>query len=168
VGGVIPNQFIPAVEKGIVEKMATGVIAGYPVVDVRVRLYDGKHHPVDSKEVAFKTAGREAFKKGIKSAKPKLLEPIVDLTVAIPAQFMGDITGDLNGRRGRVMGMDQDGDLQIIKAQVPLAEVQSYSASLRSITGGEGSYSIEFSHYDVVPGEVAEGIIAKFEDKDED
>ncbi len=168
VGGVIPGVFIPAVEKGVREKMDNGIIAGYPVVDLCVRLYDGKHHPVDSKEVAFKTAGREAIKKAVKEAKPKLLEPIVNLTVAVPAQYMGDITGDLNGRRGRVMGMDTQGDLQIIKAQIPMGEVQTYPAALRSMTAGEGSYTIEFSHYDLVPGDVQEQIVAKFEDKDEE
>jgi elongation factor G len=168
VGGVIPNSLIPAVEKGIREKMVDGVIAGYPVVDFRVSLYDGKHHPVDSKEIAFKTAGREAFKKAVKTAKPKLLEPIVNLTVAVPSRYMGDVTGDLNGRRGRVMGMDTQGDMQMIKAQIPLAEVQNYSASLRSMTGGEGSYMIEFSHYDIVPDHVAQGIIAQYEEKEEE
>jgi elongation factor G len=168
VGGVIPNSLIPAVEKGIREKMVDGVIAGYPVVDFRVSLYDGKHHPVDSKEIAFKTAGREAFKKAVKSAKPRLLEPIVDLTVAVPSRYMGDVTGDLNGRRGRVIGMDTQGDVQMIKAQIPLAEVQNYSASLRSMTGGEGSYTIEFSHYDIVPDHVAQGIISQYEEKEEE
>lgn len=168
VGGVIPNVFIPAVEKGVREKMDQGIVAGYPVVDLRVKLYDGKFHPVDSKEVAFKTAGREAIKKAVKDAKPKLLEPIVNLTVEIPAQYMGDITGDLNGRRGRVMGMDTHGDMQVIKAQIPQGEVLTYPAVLRSMTGGEGSYEIEFSHYDIVPGDVAETIMAKFEDKDEE
>jgi elongation factor G len=168
VGGVIPNVYIPAVEKGIREKMDQGIVAGYPVVDLRVRLYDGKYHPVDSKEIAFKTAGREAIKKAVREAKPKLLEPIVDLTVEIPAKYMGDITGDLNGRRGRVVGMDTHGDMQVIKAQIPLGEVQTYPAVLRSMTGGEGSYAIDFSHYDIVPGDVAETIIAKYEDKDEE
>jgi len=168
VGGVIPGPLIPAVEKGIREKLDDGVIAGYPVVDFRIRLYDGKHHPVDSKEVAFKVAGREAFKKAVKAAKPKLLEPIVNLTVEIPSEMMGDITGDLNGRRGRVSGMDAHGERQVIKATVPLAEVQNYSASMRSMTGGEGTYTLEFSHYDIVPEHIAQGIVAKFEDKDED
>ncbi len=168
VGGVIPGPLIPAVEKGIREKMVDGVIAGYPVVDFRVRLYDGKHHPVDSKEVAFKIAGREAFKKAVKDAKPKLLEPIADITVVVPSEMMGDITGDLNGRRGRVTGMDSQGDMQVVKATVPLAEVQNYSASLRSMTGGEGSYTLEFSYYDIVPEHIAQGIIAKYEEKGEE
>jgi elongation factor G len=148
--------------------MVEGIIAGYPVVDFSVSLYDGKHHPVDSKEIAFKTAGREAIKKAVRAAKPKLLEPIVNLTVVAPSRHMGDITGDLNGRRGRVVGMDSQGDMQVIKAQIPMAEVQTYPAVLRSMTAGEGSYSIEFSHYDVVPNEIADGIIAKFEDKDKE
>jgi elongation factor G len=168
VGGVIPHVFIPAVEKGVMEKMSEGIVAGYPVVDLRVRLYDGKHHPVDSKEIAFKTAGREAIKKAVKEAKPKLLEPVVNLEVSVPAHYMGEVTGDLNGRRGRVMGMDSEGDHQVIKAQVPLSEVQSYSATLRSMTGGEASYSIEFSHYDIVPHEAAEKVIAAYKEEEEE
>ena len=161
VGGVIDHPFRGSVDKGIQAKISEGVYAGYPVVDVRVRLYDGKTHPVDSKDIAFQIAGREAFKKAILAAKPSLLEPIVELEVTVPARFLGDITGDLNSRRGRILGMDSAGDLQTIRATVPLAEVASYSTELKSITGGEGSYALHFSHYDIVPANIAAQIAAK-------
>jgi len=161
VGGAIPRQFLPAIEKGIRQKMAEGVVAGYPVVDVRVRVYDGKYHDVDSKEIAFIIAGRNAFAEAIQRAKPVLLEPIVNVEIEIPSRFMGDITSDLNTRRARITGMDSAGESQIIRATVPLAEMQTYSTQLRSITAGEGSFHMEFSHYDVVPGNVAQTVIAK-------
>jgi elongation factor G len=163
VGGVIPGQYIPAVEKGVRESTVRGVIAGYEFIDVRVTVYDGKHHPVDSSEAAFKIAGSKAFQLAILDANPVLLEPIVDIEIVVPNQFMGDITGDVNSRRGRIMGVDADGSSQIIKAQVPLAEVMSYSAQLRSMTGGEGLYTMAFSHLDVVPGKIADQIKAQFE-----
>jgi len=163
VGGAIPRQFLPAIEKGIRQKMAEGVVAGYPVVDVRVRVYDGKYHDVDSKEIAFIIAGRNAFAEAVQKAKPVLLEPVVNVEIEIPSRFMGDITSDLNTRRARISGMDSAGDTQIIKATVPLAEMQTYSTQLRSITAGEGSFHMEFSHYDVVPGNVAQTVIAKAE-----
>jgi elongation factor G len=142
--------------------MDQGVVAGYPLQDIRVSVYDGKHHPVDSKEVAFRTAGRGAMRDAISKAKPVLLEPIVNLEVVVPAQFMGDITGDMNGRRGRIQGMDQlPGGLSVIKAQVPLAEVMQYNSQLRSVTGGQGSYAMEFSHYEPVPGNVQQQIVAQ-------
>jgi elongation factor G len=165
VGGAIPRQFLPAIEKGIRQKMAEGVVAGYPVVDVRVSVYDGKYHDVDSKEIAFIIAGRNAFADAIQKARPVLLEPVVNLEIEIPSRFMGDITGDLNTRRARITGMDSAGDTQIIKAAAPLAEMQTYSTQLRSITAGEGSFHMEFSHYDVVPGNVAQTVIAKAEKK---
>ncbi len=165
VGGAIPRQFIPAIEKGIRQKMAEGVVAGYPVVDVRVRVYDGKYHDVDSKEIAFIIAGRNAFADAIQKARPVLLEPVVNAEIEIPSRFMGDITSDLNTRRARISGMDSAGDTQIIKVAVPLAEMQTYSTQLRSITAGEGSFHMEFSHYDVVPGNVAQAVIAKAEKK---
>jgi elongation factor G len=146
--------------------MAEGIYAGYPVVDVKVRLYDGKTHPVDSKDIAFQIAGREAIKKGVMAAKPVLLEPVVILEVTVPGQFMGDITGDVNGRRGRILGMDSLGDLQIIRAQVPLGEVSNYSTELKSLTGGEGSYTLAFSHYDAVPTHVAQQIVAASKKED--
>ena len=160
VGGVIPRQYIPSCEKGVVNKMAEGVWAGIPVVDVIVRLNDGKHHEVDSKDIAFQIAAREAFKEAFEKARPQLLEPIVNLEVIVPGKFMGDITGHLSGHRGRIQGMDQLGDMQVVKAQVPAAEVLNYSAELKAITGGEGFYTLEYSHYDVVPGNIAAPIIA--------
>ncbi len=151
VGGVIPSGFLPAIEKGIREAMTSGILAGCPIVDVRVIVYDGSYHNVDSSEAAFKTAGREAFKKAFLAAKPCLLEPIVNMEVSVPSAFLGDIMSDLNSRRAHIGGMDAFGDTQVIKAQVPEAEIKRYSIDLRSITGGEGSYSVEFSHYDTVP-----------------
>ncbi len=172
-GGAISGPFVASTEKGIRQVLEKGAIAGYPIVDVKATVYDGKEHPVDSKDIAFQVAGRNAFKEAMQTAKPVLLEPVVVIEISVPSRFMGDITGDLNSRRGRIIGMDSQGDLQIIKAQVPLAEVSNYSTELRSITGGEGSYSLEFSHYDIVPSRIAEGIItraraAKTEEKEED
>jgi len=160
-GGAIPRQFIPAVEKGVRETMAKGVLAGYPVVDVKVAVYDGKHHEVDSSEQAFKIATSRCFSQVFMDAKPVLLEPIVNIEVTVPAKYMGDISGDISSRRGRIQGMEAVGDQQVIKAQVPLAEVANYSTQLRSITGGEGSYTMEFSHYEIVPARIQESIIAK-------
>jgi elongation factor G len=159
-GGAIDLSFRPAVDKGIQNKAAEGVLAGYPVVDFQAELIDGKTHPVDSKDIAFQIAGREAFKKAFVAAKPVLLEPVVNMEIVVPSKFMGDITGDISGRRGRVLGMDSLGDMQVVKAQVPLAEVQSYSTQLRGLTGGEGYYSVELSHYDIVPGNIAQAVIA--------
>ena len=159
-GGSIDQSFRPSVDKGIQSKSTEGVLAGYPVVDFKVELIDGKTHPVDSKDIAFQIAGQEVFKKAFSLAKPVLIEPIVNMEVVVPAKFMGDITGDISGRRGRVLGMDSVGDMQVVKAQVPLAEVQQYSTELRGLTGGEGYYSVEFSHYDVVPGNIAQQVIA--------
>ncbi|MEW6741158.1 MAG: elongation factor G [Planctomycetota bacterium] len=167
-GGAISGPFVQSVDKGIQQVLPRGVIAGYPVVDVKVVVYDGKEHPVDSKDIAFQVAGRQAFKAAFKNAKPVLLEPLVRLEVTVPAQYMGDISGDMNSRRGRILGMDSVGNEQVIKAIVPLAEVQTYSQDLRSITAGEGSFSMELSHYDPVPPRVAEAIIAKFEAKEEE
>ena len=141
--------------------MQEGVLSGNRVVDVRVRVYDGKFHDVDSKEIAFIIAGRKAFAEAVQKAKPVLLEPIYNIKVIIPSRFMGDISSDLNTRRARISGMDSEGDVQIIEAQVPEAEMQTYSTQLRSITAGEGTFSMEFSHYDVVPANVAQQVIAK-------
>lgn len=160
VGGVIPRQYIPAVEKGIAEAMVDGVIAGYPVVDFRASLIDGSFHTVDSSEMAFKIAGSMAFKKGIMDCNPTLLEPIVMIEIEIPEEYMGDVIGDLNSRRGRVLGMDTKGSHQIIKGQVPLAEILSYAPDLRSITSGRGTFTYEFSHYEEVPAFLQEKIIA--------
>ncbi|NLF32139.1 MAG: elongation factor G [Planctomycetes bacterium] len=159
-GGAIPQQFIPAIEKGVRDVLGEGAIAGYPLSDVKVIVYDGKHHPVDSKEVAFRTAGKYAFLDAIAKAKPVLLEPIVNIEVTVPSEYMGDITGDLNGRRGRIMGMDvlPGGTMQVIKAQAPLSEVMTYNSQLRAMTAGQGSYDMEFSHYEPVPGNVQQQI----------
>ncbi len=161
VGGVIPQQYRPAVEKGIVEAMLEGVLAGYPVVDVKVSLVDGSYHTVDSSEMAFKIAGSMGFKKGILACQPTILEPIVNIEIEVPEEYMGDVIGDLNSRRGRVMGMDTKGSNQIIKGQVPLAEILKYAADLTSMTSGRGTFTYRFSHYDEVPSYIAEKIIAE-------
>ena len=168
VGGNVPNQFIPAVEKGVAEAMRKGVLAGYPVVDVRLELYDGKYHAVDSSEAAFKMAGSRAFRDAFMKAKPVLLEPIVNLEVTVPGEFFGEISGHLTGHRGRIQGMDSIGSLQVIQADIPMAEITTYATELNSMTGGQGSYTIEFSHYDVVPSTVAQSIIAKATKSDEE
>ena len=170
VGGRIPNQYIPAVEKGIREIMAKGILAGCPVEDVCVRLYDGSFHPVDSSEAAFEMAGSKAFQEAFMDAKPVLLEPIVNMEITVPSEFMGDVSGDINGRRGRITGMDQSpGGLQIVKATAPMSEVMRYATELRSMTGGRGAFTMEFAHYDIVPQRIAETVIAqaKREDKEE-
>lgn len=161
VGGAIPRQYIPAVEKGIVEAAQRGVLAGYPLVDFKATLDDGSFHAVDSSEMAFKIAGSLAFKKAAADAAPVMLEPIMEVTVTTPDEVMGDIMGDLNGRRGRVLGMESAGRNQIVKAHVPLAEFLTYAPDLRSMTGGRGTYSMVFSHYDEVPAHIAEKIIAE-------
>jgi elongation factor G len=158
-GGAIPRNFIPAVEKGIVEAASKGFLAGYPVVDFRVVLYDGSYHPVDSSELAFKVAGSLAFKKAMEDARPVLLEPIMNVEIYAPQEYAGALTGDLTSRRGRLQGMDMKRDTQIIRAQVPMAEMVSYSPVLTSVTGGRGSYHMEFSHYDEVPAHVAQKVI---------
>jgi elongation factor G len=157
-GGAISASYVSSVEKGIRAVLDRGVIAGCPVVDVKVDVYDGKEHPVDSKDVAFQKAGREAFKRAVKQAKPVLLEPIVDLEVSFPVENMGDIQGDLNRRRARVIGMDSVGEFQTLKAQVPLAEIADYASSLGSVTGGQGSYGIEMSHYENVPSNIQQKV----------
>lgn len=160
VGGVIPQQYRPAVEKGIQEAMEKGVLAGYPVVDIKAVLVDGSFHNVDSSEMAFKIAGSLAFKKGAQEAGLVLLEPIMEITVKVGKENVGDVMGDLNSRRGKVMGMDSDEKYEIINAQVPMAEIQTYATDLTSMTGGLGTFSISFSHYEEVPGMIAEKIIA--------
>ncbi|MDH3592012.1 MAG: elongation factor G [Planctomycetota bacterium] len=163
VGASIPRQFMPAVEKGVRQQMGEGVVAGYPVVDVKVEVYDGKHHDVDSKEIAFIIAGRRAFSLAVQAARPVLLEPVANVEIEIPSKFMGDISSDLNTRRARIQGMESMGDMQLIKCTAPLAEMQTYSTQLRSITGGQGSFSMDFSHYDVVPANEAQKIIKRAE-----
>jgi elongation factor G len=159
VGGVIPRNFIPAVEKGIIEAMGKGVLAGFPSVDFRATLDFGSYHTVDSSEMAFKIAASLAFKKGMAEAQPVLLEPIMKVTVTSPDDCTGDIMGDLNSRRGRVLGMDTKGKNQIITANVPLADILTYAPDLNSMTGGRGVYSMEFSHYDEVPAQIAAKIV---------
>ena len=159
VGGVIPRQYIPAVEKGIAEACPKGVLAGFPCIDFKVTLNDGSFHQVDSSEMAFKIAGSLAFKKAAESANPVLLEPIMKVTITTPDEYMGDIMGDLNGRRGRVLGMDTAGKNQVINAQVPMSEFLTYAPDLRSMTGGRGMFTMEFSHYDEVPVQMADKII---------
>ncbi|MDI6760055.1 MAG: elongation factor G, partial [Candidatus Brocadiaceae bacterium] len=168
VGGKIPGQYIPAVEKGIRETLARGVLASYPVVDVKVSLYDGSFHTVDSSEAAFKLAASKAFQKAFMEAKPVLLEPIVNIEITFPSEFMGEISGNLTSRRGRIIGMDTIGKMQVIKASVPMAEVTRYETELKSITGGQGSYSMELSHYDVVPSHIAQNIIAQGKKEEEE
>ncbi len=160
-GGSIPKNFIPAVEKGIVEAAQRGYLAGYPVVDFRVILYDGSYHDVDSNELSFKTAGRIAFKKAMEQAKPTLLEPIMKVEITIPDEFAGSIMGDLNSRRGRIQGMDNKAGKTIVKAEVPMAEMLTYGADLTSMTQGRGSFNMEMSHYDYVPAALQEKVITQ-------
>jgi len=159
-GGAIPRGLIPAVEKGILESCEAGPLAGYPVVDIRVHCIDGKHHPVDSNEMAFKLAGSFGFKAAILQGKPTLLEPVMDVEVSIPDQFVGDIMGDISGRRGRVQSSEARGTLQVIKAQVPMSEMLEYASTLTSVTGGQGEFHMEFSHYEETPAQVREKVIA--------
>ncbi len=160
VGGVIPGKYIPAVEKGVREALEEGVVAGYRVTDVKVTVFDGSYHDVDSSEMAFKIAGSMGFKKAFQEAKPVLLEPIYEVEVTVPEEFMGDVMGDLSSRRGKISGMEAEGPFQVIKAKVPLAEMYRYSTTLRSLTQGRGSHRRKFSHYEEVPHEVAQKIIA--------
>lgn len=168
-GGAIPGQYLPAIEKGIRELMEQGAVAGYPIQDVRVAVYDGKHHPVDSKEVAFKTAGKLAFKDAVLKAKPTLLEPIVNMEVTVPEDKLGTITGDLSGKRGRIQSTDMlPGGMAMVKAQAPLAEVLQYQNQLKSVTGGQGSFVMDFSHYEPAPPMVQQQIIAQYKPQAEE
>ena len=163
VGGVIPNQFIPAVEKGVRQVLATGAVAGYPIHDVRVTVHDGKHHSVDSKEVAFVAAGKKAFVDAIGKAAPIVLEPIVDIQVTVPQTNMGDIAGDLSSKRGRISGTEaMSAGMVVVSGQAPLSELGSYQSELKSVTGGAGSYTMELSHYDPVPANVQQQLVAEF------
>ena len=159
-GGAVPKNYFPAVEKGVVEAMREGILAGYPATNIKVTLYDGSYHPVDSNEMSFKIAGSLASKKGAEMANPVILEPIMNLTIKIPEQYLGDIMGDINSRRGRIMGMDHEGKMQIIEAQAPMAELVKYAIDLKAMTQGRGSYLSEFDHYEEVPAKIAESIIA--------
>ncbi len=170
-GGVVPNQFIPAVQKGVIETLGKGIVAGFPVVDTKVALYDGSYHDVDSSEQAFKRAASIGFKAAMTKARPVLLEPVYNMEIVVPEDKMGDIIGDLNSRRGRVQGMETKGKLSIIKAQAPMAEILMYSPDLDSKTGGRGTFTMEFSHYSEVPAQIVEKIVAMHkptEDEEED
>ncbi len=167
VGGVIPGNFIPAVQKGLLEGMQAGAVAGYPVTDVKITVFDGSYHDVDSSEIAFKIAAARALREGLANAKPALLEPLMQVHVSIPDQCLGDINGDLSHRRGRIVGMDTVDGLQVITAEVPLSELFRYAAELRSLTGGQGSFEMEFCRYEQVPQNVAQKIIAAADKKQE-
>lgn len=169
VGGAIPNQFIPAVEKGVRQVLEQGAVAGYPIQDVRVAVYDGKHHPVDSKEVAFVTAGKKAFIDAVRRAGPVVLEPVVSMEITVPEVNMGDIAGDLAGKRGRMQGTETlPGGMTLIRASAPLAELGSYQSQLKSITGGEGSFSMELSHYEPLPAHIQKEMTKAFEPGEEE
>jgi len=162
-GGSIPGQYDPAILKGIHDVMECGVVAGFPMQDVKVSIYDGKYHPVDSKEVAFRIAGKNAFIDALQKAKPTLLEPVVNMEITVPADNMGDITGDMASRRGRVTGQDMlPGNMTVIKAQVPLSEVAQYNSQLKSVTSGQGSYSMELSHYEPTPPNIQQQVVAQY------
>jgi elongation factor G len=167
VGGVIPRQFIPAVEKGIIEAMAGGVVSGNPVVDCKVALVFGSYHDVDSSEMAFKIAGSMAFKKAFMECKPTILEPVMLLTVTVPDEFMGDVMGDISSRRGKLLGTESHGKKQVINAHVPQMELLTYSPTLTSMTGGRGSFTMEFAHYDEAPAPVRDKVIAEYKPQEE-
>jgi elongation factor G len=168
-GGTIPGQFLPAIEKGIHQALETGAVAGYAMQDVRVTVYDGKYHPVDSKEIAFVTAGRKAFLDAIGKAKPQVLEPIVNVDVSIPENHVGDVTGGLASKRARILGTDSlSGGEIIIKAQVPLAELSDYQTELKAMTGGQGRYALELSHYEAVPPQVQKQLTEAWKPKAEE
>jgi elongation factor G len=161
VGGVVPREYINPTENGVKEAMQNGVLAGYPVVDIKVKLYDGSYHEVDSSEMAFKIAGSMALQEGVRKGSPVLLEPVMKVEVITPEEFMGDVIGDLNSKRGRIENMEDRSGAKVIRAMVPLAEMFGYTTSLRSMTQGRASNSMEFDHYDEVPKNVAEEVIAK-------
>jgi elongation factor G len=169
-GGTIPTVYIPSIEKGIRQVLDQGVLAGFPIVDVKAVVFDGKYHPVDSKDIAFQTAGREGFKQAMREAGPALLEPIYCFTITVPEQFAGDVMGSLKTKRAQILGMDQKANKTIITAHAPLAEMQRYSTDLRSLTQGRGFYDMQYDHYAAVPPNIAQTIIAKHQPsgKDED
>jgi len=159
-GGAVPRNFIPSVEKGVRDCMKRGIFAGYPVVDLRVTLYDGSYHDVDSSDMAFQIAASMGLQKGFMEAHPILLEPIMNIEVTAPSDNAGDVIGDLNGRRGRIVGMEPDGEIVSVRAQAPMSEMLTYESSLRSMTGGRGTYSMEFSHYEEVPAHLTDKVVA--------
>jgi elongation factor G len=161
-GGVIPTQYIPAVEKGVRQVLEAGPVAGYPMQDVRVIVYDGKHHPVDSKEVAFIAAGKRAFMDAIAKARPMILEPIVNIEITAPESSMGDLAGDISSKRGQINGTETlDSGTIVIRGQAPLSELNNYQARLKSVTAGQGSFSLELSHYEPVPPQVQKDLAAQ-------
>lgn len=161
VGGAIPREFISSVEKGVKDSVSKGVIAGYPLVDVKVTVYDGSYHDVDSSDVAFQIAASMAMKDGVKAAGPVLLEPVMKVEVTTPEEFFGSIVGDLNSRRGRIMGSEDRGNSRVVDAMIPLAEMFGYITDLRGMSQGRASFTMEFDHYEEVPRNIAEGIIGK-------
>jgi elongation factor G len=161
VGGTIPREYIKPIEQGVKEALENGVLAGYPMVDVKIELVDGSYHDVDSSEMAFKIAGSMAFKEGAKEAGPVLLEPIVEIEVRVPKDFVGAVTGDLSSKRGKILGMGTDGRYDVIRAQVPQAELYKYSTHLRSLTQGRASHKTKFSHYEEIPREIAEKVVSQ-------
>jgi elongation factor G len=161
VGGAIPREYISAVEKGIREAADRGILAGYPIVDIKAKLYDGSYHEVDSSEMAFKIAGSIGFREAVKKAKPVLIEPIMSVETVTPEEFMGDVIGDINSRRGKVQNIERRGNAQVIRAQAPLSEMFGYATDLRSMTQGRATYTMQFSHYEEVPKGVSEEIVAK-------
>ncbi|MHC4997118.1 MAG: elongation factor G, partial [Planctomycetota bacterium] len=168
-GGTIPGPLIPAIEKGIRQALNEGAVAGYPMQDIRVSVYDGKYHPVDSKEVAFITAGKRAFIEAVNNAKPTVLEPMVDMEITVPENNMGDIAGGLAGKRGQIQGTDMIGNAMVtIHAKSPLAELDAYQSELKSVTGGLGSFNMEFSHYEPVPPMVQKKLVAAFDPKNDE
>jgi len=160
VGGTIPTQFQPSCEKGARAGMEAGVLGGFPLQDVKVCVYDGKDHPVDSKDIAFQFAAAQAMREALLQAKPILLEPLALIKVRVPDRFTGDVISDLNTRRGRILGMDSEGSVSVVSAHVPLAEIQAYSADLRSMTGGRGAYSLKVDRYETVPQQTADKVLA--------
>ena len=165
VGGAIDVRFIPAIEKGIMARMEKGPLTGSYARDVRVIVYDGKMHPVDSNEVSFMLAGRNAFSEAFKESAPKVLEPIYKVEVFVPSDYMGDVMGDLQGRRGVIMGMDSEKGYEKIEARVPLKELSDYSTALSSLTGGRASFIMKFANYEILPNDVQQSLIKEFEDK---
>ena len=161
VGGVIPRQYIPAVEKGIIECMKEGLVAGYPVIDMRATLYDGSYHTVDSSEMAFKIAGSMAIQAACKKADPKLMEPVMAVEVVVPEEYLGDVMGDISSRRGKVQGMNPRKDAQVVNAFVPLSEMFGYATDLRSLTQGRAVFSMQFDHYGLVPNSISEKVFEK-------
>jgi translation elongation factor 2 (EF-2/EF-G) len=162
-GGVIPKNYIPSVEKGVVEKMNEGVIAGYPVVDIRVTLFDGSYHEVDSSDMAFRIAGSMALQKAVLEASPCILEPVMEVEIKTPEEYLGNIIGDINSRRGRVLSFEKEGKNQKIKVLVPLREFQNYTMDLRSLTKGAGKYTMKLSHYEELPPHLAQTLIEEYQ-----